>query len=64
MRKILMLIAAFVASLPVSAVAIQPAAAGGAPMGFLLMCLEHPKPLAQTGKRIVSMQTANPSKFS
>ena len=43
MKKILMLAAALAGSLLVSTVAVQPAAAKGAPMGFLLMCMEHPK---------------------
>ena len=58
MKKALMLGAALAGSLLMTAMAIQPAAAGGAPMGFLLMCMEHPQECTSGGASSVKASDA------
>ncbi|MBU1175686.1 MAG: transglutaminase-like cysteine peptidase [Alphaproteobacteria bacterium] len=53
MNKVLLIIAAALGSLLVTATTVQPATAG-APMGYLLMCLEHPNECKAGGASTVT----------
>lgn len=54
MNKAFLIFVAALSGLFASFVAIQPAAAKGAPMGYLLMCLQHPDECKSSGASTVS----------